>query len=54
MENHMVGWHHRLNGHASKQTLEDFEGQGNLVCGEDSGESLELQGDQTSQLGNQS
>ena len=31
-EDEMVGWHHRLNGHASKQTLEDFEGQGNLVC----------------------
>ena len=25
----MVGWHHRLNGHESEQTL---EGQGNLVC----------------------
>ena len=28
----MVGWHHRLNGHESKQTLGDSEGQGILVC----------------------
>ena len=28
----MVGWHHRLNGHESEQTLGDREGQGSLVC----------------------
>ena len=28
----MVGWHHRLNGHESQQTLGDGEGQGSLVC----------------------
>ena len=28
----MVGWHHRLNGHESGQTLGDNEGQGRLVC----------------------
>ena len=28
----MVGWHHELNRHESVQTLEDSEGQGNLVC----------------------
>ena len=27
----MLGWHHRLNGHESKQTLGDSEGQGSLV-----------------------
>ena len=31
-EDDMFGWHHWLSGHASKQILEDFEGQGNLVC----------------------
>ena len=28
----MAGWHHRLNGHEFEQTLQDSEGQGNLVC----------------------
>ena len=28
----MVGWHHRLNGHESEQTLGDSEGQGSLEC----------------------
>ena len=28
----MVGWHHRLNGHESEQTLRDSEGQGSLEC----------------------
>ena len=28
----MVGCHHQLNGHAFKQTLEDSEEQGSLVC----------------------
>ena len=28
----MVGWHHRLNGHESEQTLGDSEGEGSLVC----------------------
>jgi len=27
-EDEMVGWHHRLNGHESEQTLGDSEGQG--------------------------
>ena len=31
-ENEMVGWHLRLCGHESEQTLEDGEGQGSLVC----------------------
>ena len=28
----MVGWHHRLNGCESEQTLGDSEGQGSLAC----------------------
>ena len=28
----MVGWHHQLDGHEFKQTLEASEGQGRLVC----------------------
>ena len=31
-EDEMAGWHHRLNGHESEQTLGDSEGQGNLAC----------------------
>ena len=31
-EDEMVGWHHRLNGHESEQTLGGREGQGSLVC----------------------
>ena len=31
-EDGMVGWHHRINGCESEQTLGDSEGQGNLVC----------------------
>ena len=31
-EEEMVGWHHRLNGHESEQTLGDSEGQGSLAC----------------------
>ena len=31
-EDEMVGWHHQLNGHEFKQTPEDGEGQGSLVC----------------------
>ena len=31
-EDEMVGWHHRLNGHESKQTLGNSEGQGSLAC----------------------
>ena len=30
-EDEMVGWHHRLNGHESEQTLEDSERQGSLA-----------------------
>ena len=32
IEDEMVGWHHRLNGHKFEQTLGDSEGQGSLVC----------------------
>ena len=28
----MVGWHHRLNGHQSEQTLGDGTGQASLAC----------------------
>ena len=31
-EDEMVGWHHWLNGHESKQTLGDSKGQGRLAC----------------------
>jgi len=31
VEDEMVGWHHRLNGHEYEQTLGDSEGQGSLV-----------------------
>ena len=31
-EDKMVGRHHWLNGHESKQTLGDIEGQGSLAC----------------------
>ena len=30
-EDEMVGWHHQLNGHESKQIPKDSEGQGSLV-----------------------
>ena len=30
-EDEMVGWHHRLNGHESEQTLGDSGGQGSLA-----------------------
>ena len=32
IEDEMVGWHHRLNGHGFEQTLGDREGQGGLAC----------------------
>ena len=32
MEDEMVGWHHRLNGHEFEQAPGDSEGQGNLAC----------------------
>ena len=32
MENEMVGWHHRLDGHEFKQALGDSEGQGTHAC----------------------
>ena len=28
----MVGWHHRLNGPESEQSLGDGEGEGSLAC----------------------
>ena len=31
-EDKVVGWHHRLNGHAFEQAPGDGEGQGSLVC----------------------
>ena len=31
IENEMVGWHHRLNGHEFEQTLGNSEGQESLV-----------------------
>ena len=31
-EDERVGWHHRLNGQKSEQTLGYSEGQGSLVC----------------------
>ena len=31
-EDEMVGWHHRLNGPAFRQTLGVADGQGGLVC----------------------
>ena len=34
IEDEIVGWHHRLNGHAFQQTQGDPEGQGSLArCG---------------------
>ena len=32
IEDEMVGWHHRLNGHEFEQTLGDGEGQESLAC----------------------
>ena len=32
IEDEMVGWHHRLNGHELEQAPEDGEGQGSLAC----------------------
>ena len=32
IEDEMVGWHHRLNGHEFEQTLGDGEGPGRPVC----------------------
>ena len=31
IEDEMVGWHHRLNGHEFEQTLQDSEGQESLA-----------------------
>ena len=31
-EDEMLGWHHQIYGYEFEQTLEDSEGQGNLVC----------------------
>ena len=31
-EDEMTGWHYQLNRHEFKQTPEDSEGQGSLVC----------------------
>ena len=32
IEDEKVGWHHRLNGHESEQTLGDSERQGSEAC----------------------
>ena len=32
IEDEMVGWHHRLNGHEFEQSPGDSEGQESLVC----------------------
>ena len=32
IEDEMLGWHHRLNGHESEQAPGDGEGQGSLAC----------------------
>ena len=32
MEDEMAGWHQRLHGHESEQTLGVGDGQGGLVC----------------------
>ena len=32
MEDEMVGWYHRLNGHEFEQALGDGKGQGGLAC----------------------
>ena len=31
-EDEMIGWHHRLSGHAFEQAPGDGEGQGSLAC----------------------
>ena len=31
-QDHMVGWHHQLNGHEFEQTQGDSERQEGLVC----------------------
>ena len=49
VEDEMVGWHHRQNGHESAKTLSDSKGQGSLVCGGSCGHK-EL--DMTPQLNN--
>ena len=32
IEDEMVGWHHRLNGHKFEQALGVSDGQGGLTC----------------------
>ena len=32
IEDDVVGWHHRLNGHEFEQAPGDNEGQGSLAC----------------------
>ena len=32
IEDEMVGWHHRLNGHEFEQSPRDSEGQRSLAC----------------------
>ena len=32
IDDKLVGWHHRFNGHEFEQTLGDGEGRGSLAC----------------------
>ena len=32
IENEIIGWHHRLNGHEFEQALGVGDGQGSLAC----------------------
>ena len=49
MEDGMVGWHHRLNGHEPVKTPRDSKGQGSLACGSSCGHK---ESDMTPQLNN--
>ena len=51
LEDKMLGWHHRLNGHEFKQAPGDGEGQGSLPCGSPRGRK---ESDTTEQLNNSS
>ena len=49
IEDEMVGWPHRLDGHEFEQTLGDNEGQGSLACRSPCGRK---ESDTTEQLNN--